>query len=101
MTLVRIPPALRPEVGGRRNVTIEAATVHEALRKLVAEFPALDGRVLADDSVPPYLNLFVDGDDVRLHEGLDTPLGPDSSLVLLPAVAGGSGGGHCLKLYFL
>ena len=90
MTLVRIPPALRTEVGGRRNVTVEAATVHEALQKLVSEFPALDGRVLADGAVPPYINLFVDGEDVRLRDGLDTPIGPESSLVLLPAVAGGA-----------
>ena len=91
MTEVRIPPVLRAEAGGRRRVTVEAATVHEALRKLVADFPALESRVLPGDAVPPYLNLFVDGEDVRIREGLDTPIGPGSSLVLLPAVAGGRG----------
>ncbi len=91
MTAVRIPPVLRPDVGGQRDVIIEAETVGEALRKLVAAYPALEGRVLAGDQVPPFLNLFVDGEDVRLGEGLETPLGPQSALLLLPAVAGGSG----------
>lgn len=89
MTVVRIPPVLRPEVGGRRDVTVDAGTVREALHKLVAEYPSLEGRVLAGDQVPSFLNVFVDGEDVRLHEGLDTALGPESALLLLPAVAGG------------
>ncbi len=89
MSVVRIPPVLRPEVGGRRDVTVDAGTVREALHKLVAEYPALEGRVLAGDQVPSFLNVFVDGEDVRLHEGLDTPIGPQTALLLLPAVAGG------------
>ena len=91
MSTVRIPPILRPDVGGKREVTIEAETVGEALEKLVAEYPALDGRVLVNGEVAPFLNLFVDGDDVRLHDGLQTPLQSTSALLLLPAVAGGAG----------
>jgi molybdopterin converting factor small subunit len=89
MTVVRIPPVLRAEAGGQRQVTIDAATVREALNKLVAEYPALEGRVLASGELPQYLNVFVDGDDVRLHAGLETPVTPHSALLLLPAVAGG------------
>ena len=54
MSTVRIPPILRPDVGGKREVTIEADTVGEALQKLVAEYPALDGRVL-DTIHAPYV----------------------------------------------
>ncbi len=90
MTLVRIPPVLRTEVGGLRDVDVEAETVGEALHKLVEQYPALDGRILTDGQVPSFINVFVDGEDVRLNEGLQTPLGPQSSLLLLPAVAGGS-----------
>ncbi len=90
MTVVRIPPVLRTEVGGQRDVTVDAETVGEALHKLVAQYPALDGRILNDGQVPSFINVFVDGEDVRLNEGLQTPLGPQSSLLLLPAVAGGS-----------
>jgi molybdopterin synthase sulfur carrier subunit len=90
VTVVRIPPVLRADVGGLRDVTVEAGTVREALSKLVAEYPALDGRVLAGDEVPSFINIFVDGENVRLNAGLDTPIGPRTALLLLPAVAGGS-----------
>jgi sulfur-carrier protein len=90
MAVVRIPPVLRPDAGGNRDVEVEAATVREALTILVAEYPGLDGRVLAQGELPPYLNVFVDGDDVRLDAGLDTAVAPQSALLLLPAVAGGS-----------
>jgi molybdopterin synthase sulfur carrier subunit len=93
MPAVRIPPVLRPEVGGQRDVEVEATTVGEALRKLVDAYPSLEGRVLAGEQVPSFLNLFVDGEDVRFREGLETPLGPGSALLLLPAVAGGSARG--------
>ena len=90
MAVVRIPPVLRPDAAGNRDVEVDAATVREALTILVAEYPGLDGRVLAQGELPPYLNVFVDGDDVRLDAGLDTAVKPQSALLLLPAVAGGS-----------
>ncbi len=89
MAQIRIPPVLRPEAGGQRLVTVEAATVREALNALVTEFPALKARVLEGDGVPGFLNVFVDGDDVRLLLGLDTPVSSTSTILLLPAVAGG------------
>ena len=89
MTVVRIPPVLRPDAGGLRDVTIDAGTVREALSKLVAEYPALEERVFPGEEVPTFINIFVDGENVRLGGGLDTPVGPESALLLLPAVAGG------------
>jgi len=90
MAVVRIPPVLRPDAGGNREVEIDATTVREALTILVSTYPDLDGRVLAQGELPQYLNVFVDGDDVRLDAGLDTAVKPESALLLLPAVAGGS-----------
>lgn len=87
--MVRIPPVLRPDAGGQRQVTVDATTVREALKKLVAEYPSLEGRVLVEGQLPEYLNVFIDGEDVRLHAGLETPVTPHSALLLLPAVAGG------------
>ena len=55
----------------------------------MTEFPALKARVLEGDGVPGFLNVFVDGDDVRLLLGLDTPVSSTSTILLLPAVAGG------------
>jgi len=89
MTQIRIPPVLRPEAAGNRTVDVEAGTVREALDQLVATYPALRYRVLEGDGVPSFLNVFVDGDDVRLLGGLDTEVAAGSTILLLPAVAGG------------
>ena len=89
MAEIRIPPVLRPEAGGERVVAVDAGTVREALDTLVARFPALRARVLEGDGVPSFLNVFVDGNDVRLLSGLETAVSPASKILLLPAVAGG------------
>ena len=89
MPQIRIPPVLRPEAAGNRLVTVEAATVREALNQLVTVYPALRSRVLEGDGVPSFLNVFVDGDDIRLLGGLDTDVAAGSTILLLPAVAGG------------
>jgi molybdopterin synthase sulfur carrier subunit len=86
---IRIPPVLRPEAAGNRTVDVEAATVREALDRLVSTYPALRARVLDGEGVPSFLNVFVDGDDVRLLAGLDTPVEEGTTILLLPAVAGG------------
>ena len=90
MAEIRIPPVLRPDAGGERSVEVDAATVREALDTLVTRFPALRARVLEGDGVPSFLNVFVDGEDVRLLDGLDTPAKETSTILLLPAVAGGA-----------
>ena len=90
MAEIRIPPVLRPDAGGQRLVDVEASTVREALDTLVVQFPALRTRVLEGDGVPSFLNVFVDGDDVRLLSGLETTVTSTSKILLLPAVAGGS-----------
>ena len=89
VTEIRIPPVLRAEAAGNRSVAVDAATVGEALDRLVAEYPALQGRVLDGGAVPSFLNVFVDGDDVRLLAGLETQVAAGSTILLLPAVAGG------------
>jgi len=90
MAVIRIPPVLRPDAAGNRTVTVDGGTVRAALTSLVTQHPALGGRVLADDALPSYLNVFVDGDDIRLLGGLDTEVAPASTILLLPAVAGGT-----------
>lgn len=89
MAQIRIPPVLRTEAGGNRTVAVEASTVRGALDALVTQYPSLKDRVLAGDDVPTFLNVFVDGEDVRLLGGLDTEIGDGSTVLLLPAVAGG------------
>jgi molybdopterin converting factor small subunit len=89
MAQIRIPPVLRPDAGNQRLVEVDAETVRDALNALVATHPALKTRVLEGDGVPSFLNVFVDGDDIRLLAGLETPLSASSAVLLLPAVAGG------------
>ena len=89
MAEIRIPPVLRPDAGGNRAIQTDAGTVREALAELVAQHPGLESRVLEGNGVPSYLNVFVDGDDIRLLSGLDTPVAPAAKILLLPAVAGG------------
>ncbi len=89
MAEIRIPPVLRPDAAGERSVVVDAGTVRDALTALVAAHPALESRVLQDDGVPTFLNVFVDGEDIRLLGGLDTEVTPATKVLLLPAVAGG------------
>jgi molybdopterin synthase sulfur carrier subunit len=89
MSRIKIPPVLRPGVGGLREIESTGATVGEALQELVTTYPSLDGRVFENGEVPQFLNVFVDGDDIRVLAGLETKIAPESVVLLLPAVAGG------------
>ena len=86
---VRIPPILRGEAGGNRHVEVEGATVGAALDELVAAYPALAERFDSDNGLPQFLNVYVDGTDVRELAELETPLVPGATVLLLPAMAGG------------
>ncbi len=89
MPTVRIPSVLRPEAGNNRHVELAGATVREVLESLVATYPTLRNRIFEGDELPQFLNVFIDGTDVRLNEGLETAVAPDATVILLPAVAGG------------
>jgi molybdopterin converting factor small subunit len=89
MATVRIPPILRPEAGGNREVEMTGATVREVLENLVSEYPTLRERVFEGSELPQFLNVFLDTADVRLLQGLDTPVSESAKVLLLPAVAGG------------
>jgi molybdopterin converting factor small subunit len=86
---VRIPPILRTETGGNRNVESPGGTVREVLENLVATYPGIRDRVFEGRDLPQFLNVFVDGTDVRLTEGLETEVPESATVILLPAVAGG------------
>jgi molybdopterin synthase sulfur carrier subunit len=86
---IRIPPILRPEAGNTRTVEAPGGTVREVLESLVTTYPSLRDRIFDGDDLPQFLNVFVDGSDVRLFQGLDTKIEDGSTLILLPAVAGG------------
>jgi molybdopterin converting factor small subunit len=89
MSLIRIPPQLRGEVGGAREVPAEGGSVRELLDDLLARFPALRHQLVEDDELAPFVNVYVEGEDVRTLDGLDTPVLEGSTVILLPAMAGG------------
>ena len=88
-TTVRIPPTLRAEVGGERQVAAEGGTVREVLDHLMDRFPALRAQLVEDDDIAPFVNVYVEGEDVRTLDGMDTPVESGATVILLPAMAGG------------
>jgi molybdopterin synthase sulfur carrier subunit len=89
MSVVRIPPTLRTETNGEREVLAQGETVRDLLDDLTAKFPALRERIIRDEDVAPFVNVYVDGEDVRTRDGLETPVEDASTVILLPAMAGG------------
>jgi molybdopterin synthase sulfur carrier subunit len=90
MSTIRIPPTLRPEVGGERQVEGTGGTVREVLDDLLNRFPALRGQLEEDGELAPFVNVYLEGEDVRtLETGLDTPVPEGATVILLPAMAGG------------
>ena len=88
MTKVRIPPTLRDGVGGEREVVGEGATVREVLEDVAGRYPALEQQLFEEGELAPFVNVYLGGEDVRTLDGLDTRV-DGSSLILLPALAGG------------
>ena len=89
MATVRIPPTLRAEVGGVRELDAHGRTVADVIENLVARFPALESQLLQQGELADFVNVYVRGEDVRTHDGLDTEVREGDQLILLPAMAGG------------
>ena len=91
MSVVRIPPVLRASVGGAKQVEIPGATVGELLDGLVTAHPGLRDQLFGPDGdLNRFVNVYVDGQDVRYLDGTATPVGARDELVILPAMAGGA-----------
>ena len=89
MTKVRIPPTLREQAGGQREVAAEGDNVRDLLEDLIGRFPGLRTQLVEDGDIAPFVNVYVEGEDVRTLDGLDTEVIPGSTVILLPAMAGG------------
>jgi [CysO sulfur-carrier protein]-thiocarboxylate-dependent cysteine synthase len=90
VTVVRIPPTLRTEVGGARQVEADGGTVREVLDDLAGRYPALGSHIFDDGDIAPFVNVYLGGEDVRTLEGLETTVDAGATLILLPAMAGGT-----------
>ena len=90
MSTVRIPPTLRAETNGERQVEVGGENVRELLDDLMGRFPALRKQLIEDEDIAPFVNVYVEGEDVRTLDGLETPVEDGATVILLPAMAGGS-----------
>ncbi len=88
---VRLPTVLRPAAGGQSVVAIEGETIGEVLGSLQAEYPAMSGQLLTNEGVlHRFVNVYVNDDDVRYLDKLDTPVSDADTVSIIPAVAGGA-----------
>lgn len=88
---VHLPTVLRSQAGGARTVSVEGATIGQVLHTLVETYPGLAGQVLTDEgTLHRFVNVYLDDDDVRYLDGLDTKVADEAVVSILPAVAGGA-----------
>ncbi len=90
MATIKIPPVLRPAVGGEKEIGATGSNVGEILRGLVSEHPATESQLFSGEGeLNRYVNVYLNDEDVRVLDGLDTAVGEQDTLVILPAMAGG------------
>ena len=90
MSVVKIPTVLRPQVGGNKEVELAGATVGAVVDALTAQYPSLRSQLLtADGELNRFVNVYVNGQDVRYLDGLATAVAERDEVRLLPAMAGG------------
>jgi sulfur-carrier protein len=91
MATIRIPPVLRPSVGGEREVEVSGSKVGEVLEALATGHPETRGQLFGESGeLNRYVNVYLNDEDVRVLDGLDTAVADADTLVILPAMAGGS-----------
>jgi len=90
MATVKIPPVLRPSVGGEKEVSADGSSVGEVLNALASAHPQTQAQLFsAEGELNRYVNVYLNDEDVRVLDGLKTAVGEGDTLVILPAMAGG------------
>ncbi|MCS6863657.1 MAG: ubiquitin-like small modifier protein 1 [Gemmataceae bacterium] len=86
---IQIPPPLREQTGGRAEVEVSGATVQAALADLIRQYPGTATKIFDNGQIRPYINVFVNDEDIRYLDELNTQLTDGVVVALIPAVAGG------------
>ena len=95
MPKIKIPPVLRAQTDGEAEVTVDGGTVGEALQKLVEVHSGTKDQLFSPEGdLNRYVNVYLNDEDVRVLDGLDTSASDADTVVILPAMAGGQGGGR-------
>ena len=91
MATVRIPPVLRPSVGGEKELSADGSSVGEILHSVADRHPDTQSQLFGPDGgLNRYVNVYLNDEDVRVLDGLDTTVQDNDTLVILPAMAGGT-----------
>jgi sulfur-carrier protein len=91
MPTIKVPPVLRSQTGGEAEVSVQGGTVGEALRALVKAHPGTSEQLFSPEGdLNRYVNVYLNDEDVRVLDGLDTSASESDTVVILPAMAGGS-----------
>lgn len=91
MATIKIPPVLRASVGGEKQVSASGGNVGEVLSDLASNHPATQSQLFsAEGELNRYVNVYLNDEDVRVLDGLQTAVGEGDTLVILPAMAGGA-----------
>ena len=93
MSRIRVPPVLRDVVDGARELEASGSTVGTTLDDLFDRYPALRDRLSEAGRLSAFVNVYVNDEDIRHSDGLDTAIRPDDVVILVPAMAGGSRSG--------
>jgi molybdopterin converting factor small subunit len=91
MATVKIPPVLRAAVGGEKELSANGSSVGEILRSVADSHPETQSQLFGSDGgLNRYVNVYLNDEDVRVLDGLETAVGSTDTLVILPAMAGGA-----------
>lgn len=86
---INIPTILRPLTQDQKRVEISGSSVLEIIEKMEQQYPGIKEKVMADNQVHRFINIYVNDDDIRFTEGLNTGVNAGDSMTILPSVAGG------------
>jgi molybdopterin synthase sulfur carrier subunit len=89
MATVRLAPVLRASVGGVKQVSAQGDTLADVLSDLYGRYPALKEQIQPGDTLSRFINIYVNDQDVRHLQGLETSVSSSDTVILLPAMAGG------------
>ena len=92
MATIKIPPVLRPSTNGEREVSADGENVGAVLTSLADQHPSTKTQLFGEGGdLNRYVNVYLNDEDVRVLQGLETEVGESDVLVILPAMAGGAG----------
>ena len=97
---VRVPSMLQKFTDGEKKVQLESANVGELLTTLESSYPGIGNQLMEDGELRRFVNIYLNDEDIRFLDGMDTSLSDGDVLAILPALAGGdhcvAGGDHCV-----